>query len=89
MIALTSTESTLPTAENAPFRIVVTLLPAMVAAFCAGALAAIYDGLADKEILEFASAVAAVALHSPDATGGLKTKEEIESFCAGFTRQEL
>ena len=58
-------------------------------AFCAGALAAIYDGLADKEILEFASAVAAVALHSPDATGGLKTKEEIESFCAGFTRQEL
>ena len=58
-------------------------------AFCAGALLGIYQGLTDKAILEFASAVAAVALHSPDATGGLKTQKEIESFCAGFTRQEL
>lgn len=58
-------------------------------AFCAGALAGIYYGWQDKEILEFASAVAAVALHSPDATGGLKTLEEIQSFCAGFSRQTL
>ena len=58
-------------------------------AFCAGALAGIYYGLTDGKILELASAVAAVALHSPDATGGLKTKEETESFCRQFPRQKL
>lgn len=58
-------------------------------AFCAGALTGIYQGWQDREILEFATAVAAVALHCPDATGGLKTKEETEAFCAGFARQEL
>lgn len=58
-------------------------------AFCAGALTGIYHGWQDKQILEFASAVAAVALHCPDATGGLKTKEETEVFCAEFARQEL
>lgn len=58
-------------------------------AFCAGALTGIYQGWQDREILEFASAVAAVALGAPDATGGLKTKEETEAFCAGFARQEL
>ena len=58
-------------------------------AFCAGALMGIYHGWQDRKILEFASAVAAVALHSPDATGGLKTKEETEAFCAGFARQEM
>lgn len=56
-------------------------------AFCAGALAGVYYGWQDKDILEFASAVAAVALHSPDATGGLKTKEEIQSFCSELKRK--
>ena len=58
-------------------------------AFCAGALTGIYQGWQDREILEFASAVAAVALGAPDATGGLKNIEEIQRFCSQFRRQAL
>ena len=58
-------------------------------AFCAGALIGIYRGWQDKEILEFASACAVMALGSPDATSGLTTMDEIRTFCSRFSRQQL
>ena len=58
-------------------------------AFCAGALIGIYQGKTDKEILEFASAVAVAALSSADATSGLCTEEEIKELCKGFKRKEI
>lgn len=58
-------------------------------AFCAGALMGIYHGWSDREILEFASAVAVMALGSPDATSGLAAMDEIRTFCSRFSRQQL
>ena len=58
-------------------------------AFCAGALTGIYYGWEDWKILEFASASAVMALGSPDATSGLRTLEEIRTFCSRFQRQKL
>ncbi|MBQ2784887.1 MAG: carbohydrate kinase family protein [Oscillospiraceae bacterium] len=58
-------------------------------AFCAGALIGIYHGWTDREILEFASASAVMALGSPDATSGLKTMDEIRDFCSRFERKHL
>ena len=58
-------------------------------AFCAGALLGIYRGLPDQELMAFASACAAVALGSPDATSGMKTEQEIIDFCQAFPRREL
>ena len=58
-------------------------------AFCAGALTGIYYGWTDREILEFASASAVMALGSPDATSGLKAMDEIRTFCSRFQRQQL
>ena len=58
-------------------------------AFCAGALIGIYHGWSDREILEFASAVAVMALGSPDATSGLAAMDEIRTFCSRFSRQQL
>lgn len=55
-------------------------------AFCAGALVGIYKDWTDREILEFASASAVMALGSADATSGLKTEEEIKEFCKQFDR---
>lgn len=40
-------------------------------AFCAGALIGIYNKLSDREILEYATACAAMALGAQDATSGL------------------
>ncbi|MBR4761968.1 MAG: carbohydrate kinase family protein, partial [Clostridia bacterium] len=40
-------------------------------AFCAGALFGINCGLKDKEILDYGTACAAMALSTKDATGGL------------------
>ena len=57
-------------------------------AFCAGALTGIYYQWTDREILEFASASAVMALGSPDATSGLQTMEQIRSFCSRFPRQQ-
>lgn len=57
-------------------------------AFCAGALIGIYHGWEDRQILEFASASAVMALGSPDATSGLKTMEEIRAYCSQFGWQE-
>ena len=58
-------------------------------AFCAGALIGIYKGWSNTEILEFASGSAVMALGSADATSGLKTEEEIRTFCAKFDRLEV
>ena len=58
-------------------------------AFCAGALIGIYNGWADMEIMEFASACAVMTLGSTDATSGMKTEDEIIEFCKQFTRREV
>ena len=58
-------------------------------AFCAGALLGIYQNKADKEILEFASAVAVAALSSTDATSGLREEKEIKELCKEFKRKEI
>jgi len=58
-------------------------------AFCAGALIGIYHGWNDRQILEFASASAVMALGSPDATSGLRTMEQIRTYCSQFERRKL
>ncbi len=57
-------------------------------AFCAGALTGIRRGWSDHGILEFASACAAAALRSPDATGGLASEDEIRKYCGRFVRKK-
>ena len=58
-------------------------------AFCAASLIALYEGASDREVLEFASAAAAVSLGSADATGGLTTKAEIAKISSGWVRPTL
>lgn len=58
-------------------------------AFCAGALTGIYRDWTDKEILEFASATAVMALGSADATSGLLEAQAIRDFCSRFSRQPV
>ena len=55
-------------------------------AFCAGALIGLHSDWSDKQILEFASAAAAVSLSSTDAVSGLKSEEEIFKACQGWKR---
>lgn len=55
-------------------------------AFCAGALIGLHCEWPDAQILEFASAVAAVSLSSADATGGLKNEETIRKICKDWER---
>lgn len=57
-------------------------------AFCAGALIGIYKGWTDKDILEFGSAAAVMALGKPDATSGLLEEAEIRKYCEQFKRKE-
>lgn len=57
-------------------------------AFCAGALIGIYNAWTDMEIMEFASASAVMALGSADATSGMRTEQEIKTFCKAFSRRE-
>lgn len=57
-------------------------------AFCAGALYGIYQGWSDRQILEFASASAVMALSSADATSGLMEEQAIKDFCCQFPRQQ-
>lgn len=57
-------------------------------AFCAGTLFGIYQGWTDKEILEFGSASAVMALGSADATSGLCSESEIRTFCKQFKRRQ-
>ena len=56
-------------------------------AFCARTLFGIYHGWTDKEILEFGSACAVMALGKADATSGLVTEAEIKEFCKQFERR--
>lgn len=58
-------------------------------AFCAGALTAIYQDKTDKEILQFASSTAVLALTKADAISGLVTEKEIIEFCKGLKRKCL
>lgn len=46
-------------------------------AFCAGALYGIYHQFENRDILKFASAVAATSLFEANATDGVRTKEEV------------
>lgn len=57
-------------------------------AFCAGTLFGLYQGWSDREILEFASACAVMALGTADATGGLVSEQEIREYCKQFKRQK-
>ncbi len=57
-------------------------------AFCAGSLVGIYNGMTDKEILEFGSMCAAVSLREADAIGGLMDKKQIVEFCSKFNRKK-
>lgn len=58
-------------------------------AFCAASLIALYEGASDKDVLEFASAAAAVSLGSADATGGLTTKKEIAAISKDWERSPI
>lgn len=58
-------------------------------AFCAGTLLGIYKGWTDKEILEFGSASAVMALSAVDAISGMCTEEEIKEICKKFKRKEI
>lgn len=58
-------------------------------AFCAGALLGIYKGWSDREILEFGSASAVMALSSVDAISGMRMEKEIKEFCKKFKRKEI
>ena len=46
-------------------------------AFCAGALYSIYNHYGDKQLLEFASAVAASSLFAENAVDGVMHKSEV------------
>lgn len=58
-------------------------------AFCAGALLGIYDEIPDRNILEFASAAAAISLTSADATSGIITEDEIKQKYQNKARKKL
>jgi len=58
-------------------------------AFCAGALYGIYQEKSNREILEFASAVAVASLSQVDAVSGLRTEKEIKELCKNLKRKEL
>lgn len=57
-------------------------------AFCAGALFGIHQEWKDREIMEFASMCAVMALGKADATSGLKTEQEIKDYCIQFYRRK-
>ena len=49
----------------------------------------ILHNLSDKEILEFASAVAYTSLFSHDATGAIKSAEEVKRICKEKRRKNI
>jgi len=55
-------------------------------AFCAGCLYGIYNGMSDREILEFASGAAAFNLASEDSVSGMRSKDEIYEFIKNHER---
>ena len=58
-------------------------------AFCAGSLYAINCGLSDKEILEYGTASAAMALCVEDATSGMTDITDAIEKCRDFERNKL
>jgi sugar/nucleoside kinase (ribokinase family) len=58
-------------------------------AFCAGCLYGIYNGMSDKEILEFASGAAVCNLAAEDSVSGMKSRDEIIKIINGCQRQTL
>lgn len=58
-------------------------------AFCAGCLWGIYNGLSDKEILEFASGAAACNLAAEDSVGGMRSAEHIRKLIESTERKEI
>ena len=58
-------------------------------AFCAGCLYGIYNGMSDKDILEFASGAAVCNLAEQDSVSGMKSKDEIYKIISGCQRQTL
>ena len=58
-------------------------------AFCSGALVGIYNNLSDKEILEYATVCAAMALGTQDATSGLTDIKTAFEKCRYLKRKEL
>ena len=56
-------------------------------AFCAGCLWGIYNGLSDKEILEFASGAAACNLSAEDSVSGMKPKEYIFEMLGKYAKK--
>ncbi len=57
-------------------------------AFCAGCLYGLYEGLSDREILEFASSAAACNLFEANATDGMKNKNYIMKLSETYGRQK-
>ena len=58
-------------------------------AFCAGSLYGIYNDYTDKEILEFGSMCAVMALSESDAVSGMKDKERIYNQCKNLRRKTI
>ena len=58
-------------------------------AFCAGCLWGIYNGLSNKEILEFASGAAACNLTAADSVSGMKSAEYIKQIISTMKRKEI
>lgn len=58
-------------------------------AFCAGCLYGIYNGFSDKEVLEYASMVAACNLFSENSVDGMMSKKEIEKLAERFKRRSI
>jgi sugar/nucleoside kinase (ribokinase family) len=58
-------------------------------AFCAGCLWAIYKGLSDREMLEFASGAAACNLFAEDSVSGMRDKNAIYELIAATERSKI
>ena len=58
-------------------------------AFCAGSLYGLYNGMDDRQILEFASAAAACSLFEANSVDGMRTKGEILQLADKYGRLEL
>ena len=58
-------------------------------AFCAGCLYGLYNGYQSRQILEFASAVAACSLLEVNSVDGMKPKKEILKLANKYGRLTL
>lgn len=58
-------------------------------AFCAGCLYGLYNGMSDREILEFASAAAACNLFEANSVDGMRNREEIYEIMKKYGRKRI